>query len=78
MRCVFVQLRCKQGKTYIVASNIAEKEFHSELYSVSGAFDLLMKVYIPEGEDVGRFINEKLGDIDGLERSETIITFKAF
>ncbi len=54
------------------------REIHSELYSTSGPFDLLLKLYIDDGEDVGHFINEKLLDIDGIERTETTLTFKAF
>ncbi len=78
MTCVFVQIRCKPGTTYDVADAIALREIHSELYSTSGDFDLLMKLYIPEGEDVGKFINENLLDIKGIERSLTTLTFKAF
>ncbi|MFC3118544.1 Lrp/AsnC family transcriptional regulator [Jhaorihella thermophila] len=76
--CVFVQIRCKPGTTYKVAEEIALREIHSELYSTSGEYDLLMKLYIPEGEDIGKFINEHLLDIDGIERSLTTLTFKAF
>jgi len=78
MRCVFVNIRCKPGTSYRVAEEIALREIHSELYSTSGPFDLLMKLYIPEGTDVGHFINENLLDIEGIERTETTLTFKAF
>ena len=76
--CVFVQIRCRPGTTYRVAEAIALKEIHSELYSTSGDWDLLMKLYIPEGADVGHFINEQLLDIPESERSLTTLTFKAF
>lgn len=76
--CVFVQIRCKPGTTYSVAENIALKEIHSELYSTSGDFDLLMKLYIPTDADIGKYINEHLLDIPGIERSLTTITFKVF
>ncbi|MEL6838975.1 MAG: Lrp/AsnC ligand binding domain-containing protein [Pseudomonadota bacterium] len=78
MTCVFVQIRCKPGTTYKVADAIALREVHSELYSTSGDYDLLMKLYIPEGADVGKYINDNLLDIDGIERSLTTLTFKAF
>ena len=78
MNCVFVQLRCNPGKTYEVADEIYDREIVSELYSTSGDYDLLAKIYIPEGEDVGRFINDKLLGIDGIARSLTTLTFKAF
>lgn len=75
---VFIQIRCKPGKTYEVAEAIVLKEIHSELYSTSGEYELLMKLYIPEGEDVGRWINDQLLTIPGVERSLTTMTFKAF
>ena len=75
---VFIQLRCKPGKTYEVAEAIVLKELHSELYSTSGDWDLLVKIYIPEDADVGHWINDQLLDIAGIERSLTPMTFKAF
>ena len=76
--CVFVQLRCKPGTTYRVADEIMLREIHSELYSTSGEHDLLLKLYIPKDQDVGMFINENLLDIEGIERSLTTLTFRAF
>lgn len=78
MTCVFVQIRCKPGTTYRVAQQIVLRGIHSELYSKSGAFDLLMKLYIPGGADVGKYINDKLLDIPVIERTLTTPTFKAF
>jgi DNA-binding Lrp family transcriptional regulator len=78
MSPIFVQIRCRPGTTYRVAEAIALKEMHSELYSTSGDWDLLMKLYIPEGADIGHFINEQLLDIPEIERSLTTLTFKAF
>lgn len=78
MTCLFVQIRCRPGTAYQVADAIAMREIHSELYSTSGDWDLLMKLYIPEGEDIGRYINSRLLDIDGIERSLTTQTFKVF
>lgn len=76
--CVFIQIRCRPGQTYKVAEAIALREIHSELYSTSGDFDLMMKVYIPDGRDVGVYINDNLLDIEGIERSLTTMTFKVF
>ena len=61
-----------------VAEEIVLREIHSELYSTSGDFDLMLKLYIPESEDVGKYINDHLLDIAGLEPSSTTLTFKAF
>ncbi|RVT86622.1 Lrp/AsnC family transcriptional regulator [Rhodobacteraceae bacterium CCMM004] len=78
MQCVFVQIRCKPGTGYQVADEILLREIHSELYSTSGNFDLLLKLYIPDDEDVGKFINDNLLNIPHIERTLTTLTFRAF
>lgn len=78
MQCVFVQIRCNPGKTYAVADEIYAREIASELYSTSGDFDLMMKIYVDEDDDIGKFVNDKLLDIEGIARSLTTLTFKAF
>ena len=78
MNCVFVQLRCEPGKTYQVADDLYDREICSELYSTSGDFDLLAKIYVPESDDIGKFINANVLDIKGIARSLTTLTFQAF
>jgi len=78
MICVFIQLRCRPGRTYEVADAIYDREFASELYSTSGEYDLMLKVYVPDGDDIGRYVNEKILQIPYIDRSLTTLTFKAF
>jgi len=78
MKCVFVQIRCNPGKTYEVADAIYNREIASELYSTSGDFDLLAKLYIEPEQDIGKFINDNILDIPGISRSLTTLTFQAF
>jgi DNA-binding Lrp family transcriptional regulator len=78
MTCVFVQFRCTPGRTYAVATAIYDREAVSELYSTSGEYDLIAKVYIPEGEDVGHYLSQRLFDIPDIVRTLTTMTFKAF
>jgi len=78
MKCVFVQIRCHPGETYGVADAIYAREIVSELYSTSGDFDLMAKLYIDEADDIGKFINDNILDIPGISRSLTTLTFQAF
>ena len=78
MRPVFVQVRCVPGKTYEVAEELYKREIASELYSTSGEYDLLMKVYLDDGVDIGKFINESIANVPGIVRSLTTLTFRAF
>lgn len=78
MTLVFVQIRCRPGTTYAVADAIAAKEIHSELYSTSGDYDLMLKLYVPEDQDVGRYINDHLLTVPDIDRSLTTMTFSAY
>ena len=74
----FVQIKCQLGRSYEVANALADAEIASEIYSTAGDFDLLVKFYVPEGADIGHFVNEKVQVIPGIQDTYTIITFKAF
>ena len=78
MQCVFVQIQCKPGTAYKVADEIVLREKYSNLFSTSGPYDLLVQIYIPEGEDIGKYINDNLLNIEGIERTLTTLTFKTF
>ena len=78
MQCFFVQFKCKLGKAYHVAAKLAELEIASEVYSTSGEFDLLAKFYVENDNDIGHFVNENIHPIEGVERTLTTLTFKAF
>ncbi|MCY0149994.1 MULTISPECIES: Lrp/AsnC ligand binding domain-containing protein [Hoeflea] len=78
MQCFFVEFQCKLGQAYAVADEIANREIASEIYSVSGRFDLMAKFYIEDDVDIGRFIAEQVHTVPGIERTQTMLTFKAF
>lgn len=78
MKPFFIMIKCNLGDTYKVANAIADAEIASEIYSTSGDYDLLVKVYIEDGDDIGHFVNQKLHCLEGIRDTRTIITFKAF
>jgi DNA-binding Lrp family transcriptional regulator len=78
MKTFFVQIKCDLGKSYEVASALADAEIASEIYSTAGNFDLMAKFYIGDDEDVGHFVNEKVQVIPGIKDTFTTVTFRAF
>jgi DNA-binding Lrp family transcriptional regulator len=46
--------------------------------SISGQYDLLMKLYLSETTDIGHFVTEHLQKLSGVKDTFTIIAFKAF
>lgn len=78
MKAFFVQIKCDLGKSYEVASALADAEIASEIYSTAGNYDLLAKFYIDDEEDVGHFVNERVQILPGIKDTFTIVTFRAF
>jgi DNA-binding Lrp family transcriptional regulator len=78
MQTFFVQIKCELGKSYEVATAIADAEIASEIYSTAGAFDLITKFHLDDNIDVGHFVAEKLQPIKGIRDTVTHITFRAF
>jgi DNA-binding Lrp family transcriptional regulator len=78
MQTFFVEIKCALGKTYAVASALAEAEIASEIYSIAGDFDILAKFYVDADVDIGHFVGEKVQTLAGIVDTRTIITFKAF
>lgn len=79
MKTIFVMVKCELGQSYQVADEaILNIEQISEVYSISGQYDLLMKCYLPDEDDIGHFVTEKVQRLGGVKDTFTMITFKAF
>ena len=78
MQTFFVEIKCQLGRTYEVASALAEAEIASEIYSTAGTFDILAKFHVDDDVDIGHFVGEKVHKVAGIADTRTVITFKAF
>jgi DNA-binding Lrp family transcriptional regulator len=79
MQTIFVMVKCQLGRAYEVAdAAIQDVEAVSEVHSISGQYDLLMKCYLDDETDIGRFVTSKLQTLDGVKDTFTLIAFKAF
>ncbi|MEH6402046.1 MAG: Lrp/AsnC ligand binding domain-containing protein [Sneathiella sp.] len=79
MKTIFVMVKCELGKAYKVADEaVLRVENVSEVYSISGKYDLMMKCYLDDEQDIGHFVNEEIQVIPNIKDTFTMITFKAF
>ena len=79
MQIIFVMVKCDLGQSYNVATDAVELiDQVSEIYSISGEFDLMMKCYLADDQDIGRFVTENVQMLPGIKDTFTLITFKAF
>ena len=78
MQTFFVEIKCQLGKTYDVASALADAEIASEIYSTAGNYDIIAKFHLDPEIDIGHFVAQKVQVIAGILDTRTMITFKAF
>ena len=79
MQTIFIMIKCDLGKAYEVADEaVLGIEQVSEVYSTSGQYDLLVKCYLPEDEDIGHFVTEKMQTLPGVKDTFTLVAYKAF
>ena len=79
MRTIFVKIKCELGRAYEVADAVVQNvEEASEVHSTSGDYDLLVKCYLDDEADVGRFVTQKMQTLPGIKDTFTLIAFKAF
>ncbi len=79
MQTIFVQVKCQLGQAYAVAeAAVEEAPGVSEVYSISGQYDLMLKCYLNDGADIGHYVTEQIQTLPGVADTFTIIAFKAF
>jgi DNA-binding Lrp family transcriptional regulator len=79
MRPLFVLIKCEMGRAYETAREAVDRIPEvSEIYSISGQYDLLGKFYLEPGDDPGLFVTEKVQRLPGVKDTFTLITFNAF
>jgi DNA-binding Lrp family transcriptional regulator len=78
MRAVFVMLKTDPGHVTEVANQIAEIESFSEAHSITGPYDLLVKLYVEAVDDIGTLVEKQIHAIPHIRETSTILTFEAF
>jgi DNA-binding Lrp family transcriptional regulator len=63
MRAVFLMLKVEPGSLAEVADRVTELESFSEAYSISGAYDLLVKLYVENFDDLSHLVTEQVQKI---------------
>jgi DNA-binding Lrp family transcriptional regulator len=78
VQTIFVQVKCELGQAYAVADAAVDIEQVSEVHSISGQYDLMLKCYLEDRVDIGQFVVDVLQKMTGVKDTFTLIAFKAF
>ena len=68
----------RKDRITAIAEELAEIPQISEVYSVTGIYDLVAIVRTKTNDDVAELVSNRLGTIDGIEETDTMLAFKAY
>lgn len=78
MITAFVLLEVDVDRVGEVAASIAQVDEAVEVYSVTGRYDLIVKVKVARNEDLAEVVTAAIGRVGGIRRSETVIAFRSY
>jgi DNA-binding Lrp family transcriptional regulator len=73
-----ILINTERTKINEVAEQLVEMNGISEVYSVSGNYDLIAIVRVPSNDDLAKLVTERLRKIESILKTETMLAFKAF
>jgi DNA-binding Lrp family transcriptional regulator len=73
-----VLIRCDPKSIPETATRLAGIDGVTEVYSVSGEWDLVAIVRVPSYDDIARVVTEEFVNVPGLERTTTLTAFRAY
>ncbi|HMD02595.1 MAG TPA: Lrp/AsnC ligand binding domain-containing protein [Candidatus Baltobacteraceae bacterium] len=78
MITAFIMLTVQPGLVKSLAERLLEVPGIAEVYSVAGPFDLVAVARVREREDLADLVTDHVAVLEGIERTETLIAFRAY
>lgn len=73
-----ILLNTKRDKVNKVAEQLTDIDGVSEVYSVTGKYDLVAIIRVKTNDELADLVTNNLVKIDGIERTDTMLAFKAY
>jgi len=61
-----------------VAEKLVSLSGITEVYSVSGRFDLVAVIRLPHADDLAELMTEKMIKVEGITKTDSMVAFKTF
>ena len=78
MVAAVVLIRAVPGDVPALARRIVEIDGVTEIYSVSGEYDLVAIVRVAEFERIATIVTEEIAQVSGIERTQTLTAFRVY
>ncbi|WP_306549196.1 Lrp/AsnC family transcriptional regulator [Desulfobulbus sp.] len=73
-----ILINAQRNKINEVAEKLQEIAGISEVYSVSGKYDLVAIIRVKTNDDLAELVTKKMLAIDGIGKTETMLAFQAY
>lgn len=73
-----ILLNVERTRINDIAEQLAGMAEVSEVYSVTGNYDLVAIVRVEHNDDLAGLVTDRLVKIDGIEKTDTMLAFKAY
>ena len=73
-----ILIKAERAKITAVAEKLVELKGISEVYSVSGKYDLVAIARLKNNDDLATLVTGKMLDVQGIRKTETMLAFKAY
>lgn len=71
-------MNVERPRLKFVADDLLAIDGVTEVYSVAGPFDLVVVVRVAQHEMLNDLVTEHIASVEGIESTETLISFRAF
>ena len=71
-----ILISAERTKINAVAQQLVSLQGITEVYSVSGRFDLVAMIRLPNNDDLNELMTEKVIKVDGILKTESMVAFK--
>ena len=78
MITTIVLIKCDPKQIPQAALKLAGVDAVSEVYSVSGEWDLVALVRVKEYDQIARVVTEEFAAVPGIQRTQTLTAFRAY
>ena len=78
MITTIVLIKCDPKEIPHCATRLEGIDGVSEVYSVSGEWDLVAIVRVPEYERIAQVVTEEFAKVPGIDRTQTLTAFRAY
>lgn len=78
MVTAIILINVERPRLKSIADDLLAIDGIAEVYSVAGPFDMVAIARVKEHEQLSDLVTEKIGGLEGIQNTETLIAFRAF